>query len=239
MNDTSTALYGAIIAASLIGIAIITYSIVASPSAETPFSELYFNGEKLVFADDEGAIWGEMTARMADGGLLITDDTGSYGPFHQQDTFVAHGTWWCVEDVDPDGGEVVVRNVPSAVSEGEQFSFGFVIANNEGSSQDYLWTATFLDQTSSGNIVIEDGASRLFTETFAMPDIDLGELTATNTYTEVLFDHEREVVAYGDDIRSITLVRDGQPYDHMLRLRLTVSLERGYDIHYWVSLDDE
>jgi len=239
MNDSSNALYGAIIAASLIGIAVIAYSVATAPASETPFSELYFHGEKLVFGDDEPLAWHGLAATTHDGGLVLMDDATSYGPFYINDTFEAHGTWWCVEDVSDDAQEMVVRNVPSSVHPGETFSFGFVIANSEGAPQTYRWAASLVDQSISGDAVVDDEASQRVTVAFTMPDVDVEGRTVTETYTETLIGHEREVVAYGDDIRSVTLLRDGEPYGHMLRLRLTVVLERGYSIHYWVSLDDE
>ncbi|HHN81541.1 MAG TPA: hypothetical protein ENN11_02845, partial [Methanomicrobia archaeon] len=93
MNDSSNALYGAIIAASLIGIAVIAYSIATAPASETPFSELYFHGEKLVFGDSESLTWHDLGATTHDGGLVLVDDATSYGPFYINETFGAHGTW--------------------------------------------------------------------------------------------------------------------------------------------------
>ncbi|MHC1605718.1 MAG: hypothetical protein ACXQTP_07105, partial [Candidatus Methanofastidiosia archaeon] len=103
--------YKSVIAACLIGIAIVSYSIATSPKYHESYTELYFYGEKSIVKDGAGTIMGK-EFRVIDGAIFI-DENGDAdfekGPFYISSTFLVDGHYWNIEDISKDFTEVMFR----------------------------------------------------------------------------------------------------------------------------------
>jgi len=239
MGKEDTVFYGAIIAACVIGIVIIAYSVMSGPGYEENFSELYFYGEKLQFENEKSMFLG-YDVLIDEGKPYIDEDrTGSYslGPFIVGSTIVLDGRYWNIEGISEGCEEALMRNFPLSAPQGSYITIGVVISNHENELHSYEWEAATLAEKKEGTKEIDSEKEAIIELTLKLPAID-GSLTLLEEYDEIFSNYTRHVKDYGD-MKHITLLNEGMAYAQFWKTKVSFSIDTGNKIHFWIRIDDE
>ena len=228
--------YFAIIAACIVGIAIVATSILTSEPYEEQYSELYFYGEKL-----DTSIAGETflgyDVHYADGQLTLGTGDARLGPLFVGGTVVLDGGHWNVEDASDATGELLMRAVPSTAAPGEDVAVIIVIANHEGTDHTYECIVSTADTRDEYGYTVAEGDAEQIRITVTVPSPpEEGE--PIGEYDEVFQSYVRHVVDYGE-FKHVAVEDEAGLHAPYWRTRVSVSLDTGNTIYFWLRLDDE
>ena len=236
MEQEDRTFYIAIIIACIVGIAIITNTIMSSPKYEEHYTELYFYGEKITFDGTDATFRGH-DVQFVDGMLHIVSGDGTLGPLGIGDTVLLDGVHWNVEDASEASGEVLMRAVPSQAAPGEEITFLIVIENHRGADLTYGCTVGTAAGPEGCAFAVADGQQVQESITVTVPAPPEGQ-DPQGTYDEVFQTYVRHVVDYGE-FKLVTVEDEAGLRDPYWRTRVSVTLQTGNTIYFWLRLDDE
>ncbi|MBN1785887.1 MAG: hypothetical protein JW825_02705 [Candidatus Methanofastidiosa archaeon] len=239
MNGEDRSFYGAIIIACIIGMIIISYTIMSSPKYEENFTELYFYGEKVGLSEGEGE-FGNYMIRLTDDGVFLVDraDQAEMGPFIRGSTIILGDSYWYIEDISSDGDEMLFRKIPLRATQGDVINGTFVIVNHKNRDLSYVYTVKTPIYSEEGSVTIGDGSKEVLDFFATLPVIDPEALEKTGEYTEEFDTYSRLVEEFGE-YKRITLSDGSGTIDQYWRAKVSISLNTGEEIHFWIILDDE
>jgi len=237
MDEDDRSFYGAIIVACIIGIIIISYTIMSSPKYEEHFTELYFYGEKVGLSDGLGE-FGEYDVSLVDGEVFLNSDGMELGPFIRGSTLFLDGNYWYLEDIADDHEELLFRKLPLRAPEGTEINGTYVVANHTNADMDYTATVSTPAEEKSKNISVGSGKKEIFEFSIILPYVNESELEKTGEYQEEREDYTRLVENYGE-FKKISLIDEGGTFEQFWRAKVSISLNTGEEIHVWIILDDE
>ena len=237
MSDEDRSFYAAIIVACILGIVIIAYTITTSPKYEENFTELYFYGEKIGLSDGMGQI-GNYEIMIDGEGIFFSKDGTSYGPYQNGSTIQLDGEYWYIEDISEDEDQMMLRKIPLSATQSSEINGTYIISNHKNSALDYTVTIASIDNANEENVTVGDGSKVELDFTLALPSIGEAPSEKTGEYQEEFESYTRIVEDYGD-FKKITLVGGDNVLDQYWRVKVSISLNTGEEIHFWIKLNDE
>ncbi|HPR41866.1 MAG TPA: hypothetical protein PK718_04890 [Candidatus Methanofastidiosa archaeon] len=237
MEEEDRSFYLAIIVACIIGIIIISYTIVSSPKYEENFTELYFYGEKVGISDGVGE-FGAYEVSVMDGAVFLTKDGIELGPYVRGSTLVLEGDYWYLEDVSDEGDEMLFRKLPLEAPGGSEINGTYVIANHKNTDITYTATISTPAEEKTMTVTVNDGDEVVLDFSITIPVVDIDALEKTDEYEEEMEGYTRLVESYGD-FKKVSLMDDDGIFDEFWRAKVSISLNTGEEIHVWIILDDE
>jgi len=237
MNDEDKSFYGSIIIACIIGIVVISYTIMSSPKYEEHFTELYFYGEKVGISDRTGEFMGH-GVYMDGNEVFISSDGIDMGPFIRGSTILLDGEYWYLEDIADDQEELLFRKLPLEAAQGAVINGTYVVANHMNAGLDYTVTVFTPAEEKTESISVGSGDKEIFDFSITLPYVNEDGLEKTGEYEEEREDYTRLVENFGEFMR-ISLIDESGTFEQFWRAKVSISLNTGEEIHVWIILDDE
>ncbi len=236
MEQEDRTFYIAIIIACIVGIAIITNTIMSNPKYGEHYTELYFYGEKITFEGTDATFRGH-SAQFIDGLLYIGSGDTVQGPLGVGGTVLLDGVHWNVEDASEASGEVLMRAVPAQAGAGDEITVLVVVENHRGADLTYGCTVGTAAGTEGCFFAVANGQQVQSPITVTVPAPPVG-LEPQGTYDEVFQTYIRHVEDYGE-FKLVTIEDETGLRDPYWRTRVSVTLQTGNTIYFWLRLDDE